>query len=160
MSLPRPVPGAARFAWRRFAELDTRALFDLARLRIDVFVVEQACPYPELDGLDVHPGTRHVLGRRHGELVACARTMAPPAPGAAARIGRVAVREECRGEGLARALMDWTLAALAREHRGHPVALGAQLAVEGFYASFGFARASDEYLEDGIAHVEMTRPPV
>ena len=150
---------APRFERRALEALGPRELFELARLRVDVFVVEQACPYPELDDLDVHAGTRHVLGRAGGELIACARTMVPPAPGEAARVGRVAVRESRRGEGVARRLMDWTLAALGRDHPDSPIVLGAQLSVERFYASFGFERASDEYLEDGIAHVEMLRPP-
>ena len=151
--------GAVRFERRAFAALGTRELFDLARLRIDVFVVEQACPYPELDDLDVHPGTRHVLGVAGGTLIACARTMAPAARGEAARIGRVAVHEAHRGTGVARRLMAWTIEALARDHPEGAIVLGAQVTVERFYASLGFARASDEYLEDGILHVEMRRLP-
>ena len=151
--------GELRLERRAFETLGTRTLFDLARLRVDVFVVEQACPYPELDDTDVRAGTRHVLGRVGGELVACARTMAPTAPGEAARIGRVAVREGHRGAGHAGRLMRWTLVALARDHPGSPTILGAQTAVAGFYASLGFERASDEYVEDGIPHVEMIRPP-
>jgi len=67
------------------------------------------------------------------------------------------VREDHRGAGHAGALMRWTLEALSDEHPERPVALGAQIAVEGFYASLGFRRVSDEYVEDGIAHVEMLR---
>lgn len=151
------MSAGAVFERRALEALSARELFELARLRVDVFVVEQACPYPELDDADPHPGTRHVLGRVDGRLVACARTLAPASPVAPARIGRVAVREAHRGGGLARAMMRWTLAELAREHPGHDVALGAQLAVEPFYRSLGFERASDEYVEDGIAHVDMTR---
>ena len=69
------------------------------------------------------------------------------------------MREEHRGSGVARRLMRWTLGTLEEDHPGSPIVLGAQVAVERFYASFGFVRASDEYLEDGILHVEMQRPP-
>ena len=148
-----------RFERRAFGEFGTRELFDLARLRIDVFVVQQACPYPELDDLDVHPGPRHALGFAGEALIACARTMPPAAPGEAARIGRVAVREGHRGTGVARRLMSWTIEALARDHPDSAIVLGAQVTVERFYAALGFARASDEYVEDGILHVEMLRPP-
>ena len=146
------------FERHRLDALGARDLFELLRLRVDVFVVEQACPYPDLDDADVDSGTRHVLGRVDGRIVACARTLAPASPVAPARIGRVAVREEHRGTGLAGALMRWTIDALAREHPDHDVTLGAQIAVEGFYRSLGFERVSDEYVEDGIPHVDMTRP--
>jgi len=151
------LPPAAIFESRALDALAARELFELLRLRVDVFVVEQACPYPELDDIDIHPGTRHVLGRVDGRLVACARTVPPASPATPARIGRVAVHEDHRGGGLARALMRWALAGLAREHPGHDVTLGAQVAVERFYGSLGFGRVSDEYLEDGIVHVDMTR---
>ena len=67
------------------------------------------------------------------------------------------MHENHRGAGLARALMRWTLDELAREHPGHDVTLGAQIVAEGFYRSLGFERVSDEYVEDGIPHVDMTR---
>ena len=148
-----------RFERHALTALGARELFELARLRIDVFVVEQACPYPELDDLDVRPDTRHVLGHLGERLIACARTLPPPAPGEAARIGRVAVREEHRGRGVAQRLMRWTIGTLEADHPGSPIVLGAQVAVERFYASLGFVRVSGEYFEDGILHVEMQRPP-
>ena len=154
-----PESDALRLERLPLDALTARALFELARLRVDVFVVEQRCPYPELDDLDLHPGTRHVLGYAAGELVACARTLAPPERGAAARIGRVAVRRTHRRRGLARALLDWTLAELERERPRGAVELGAQLAAEGLYASLGFERVSAAYLEDGIPHIEMRRQP-
>lgn len=146
-----------RFESGPLEALAPRALFDLMRLRVDVFVVEQRCPYPELDAADIACGTRHVLGRLDGELVACARTLAPEAPAAPSRIGRVAVRADRRGRGIAGELMRWTLATLAREHPERAVVLDAQLAVERFYAALGFERISAEFVEDGIAHVRMRR---
>ena len=148
---------AVAFERRALDALSAPELFELLRLRVDVFVVEQACPYAELDALDAAPGTAHVTGHVGGELVACARTLVPAAADEPLRIGRVAVRDGHRGRGHARALLGWTLAELSGEHPGRAVALGAQLGAEGLYASLGFRRASDEYVEDGIAHVEMLR---
>lgn len=139
-------------------ELSPRALFELLRLRVDVFVVEQTCPYPELDERDVLSATRHLRALSDDLLVGCARILAPEASDDAARIGRVAVRESRRGQGVAHALMERALAIIAEEFPGHPVELGAQIAAEGFYRLLGFRRCSAEYLEDGIPHVDMMHP--
>lgn len=146
---------SVRFEHRPLSSLAPRALFDLLRLRVDVFVVEQACPYPELDDHDVDPGTRHVLATLNGRLLGCARTIAPVSAADPARIGRVAVRDGYRGTGLAQALMRDTLDAIARAHPRHDVILGAQLRAERLYTAFGFERRSNEYVEDGLPHVDM-----
>ena len=136
--------------------LDARALHDCLRLRVEVFVVEQACPYPELDGLDALPGTRHLIGRAGNETVACARSLVDGAdPEAPARIGRVVVAAPWRGRGLARELLARLLADLDARCPERDVVLGAQLPAEALYGAFGFRRCSAEYLEDGIAHVDM-----
>ena len=136
--------------------LDARAVHDLLRLRVDVFVVEQACPYPEIDGRDALPGTRHLVGRAGAETVACARSLADADDRQApARVGRVAVARAWRGHGLARELLGRLLADLEARHPGRDVVLGGQLPAEALYASFGFRRVSDVYLEDGIPHVDM-----
>ncbi|MET8064684.1 GNAT family N-acetyltransferase, partial [Micromonospora sp. NPDC005313] len=86
-----------------FADLDARTFHDLLRLRVDVFVVEQSCPYPELDGRDVEPGTRHLWLSSDGAVVAYLRILADP--DGVARIGRVVVARGARGAGVAGALM-------------------------------------------------------
>ncbi|MFF3852764.1 GNAT family N-acetyltransferase [Micromonospora sp. NPDC002575] len=161
-----------------FAELDARTLHDLLRLRVDVFVVEQRCPYPELDGRDVEPGTRHVWlartddgGRRaggdagdggdgsqgeagtYGGVVAYLRILADP--GGLARIGRVVVAPGARGGGHAGRLMAEALAAVG----DRPCVLEAQSHLVGFYARHGFAVSGPEYVEDGIPHTPMRRHP-
>ena len=143
-------------AWTlsRFDELDARSVHDLLRLRVDVFVVEQACAYPEIDGLDALPGTRHLLGREaDGTVAAYGRSLVDA--GAAARVGRIVVAPARRGRGVARTLMRRLLDDLDSRCPGRDVVLGAQLPAEPLYASFGFVRDSDEYLEDGIPHVDM-----
>ncbi|MEV4200137.1 GNAT family N-acetyltransferase [Micromonospora globbae] len=135
-----------------FADLTTRTFHDLLKLRIDVFVVEQNCPYPELDGRDVEPGTRH-LWLTDGEApLAYLRILADP--GGVARIGRVVVAPRARGAGHAGRLMAEALAVVGER----PCVLDAQSHLVGFYARHGFAVAGPEFVEDGIPHVPMRRP--
>lgn len=136
----------------RFADLDPTTLYALLRLRVDVFVVEQRCPYPELDGRDLEPDTRHLWLERAGTPVAYLRILTEP--DGAARIGRVVVAPAHRGQGLARRLLTEALAQLS----GHRCVLAAQTYLVDFYASFGFAPVEDEFLEDGIPHISMRRP--
>ncbi|MGZ4436463.1 MAG: GNAT family N-acetyltransferase [Nocardioides sp.] len=136
-----------------FEELDARTAYLLWQLRESVFVVEQACPYPELDGRDLEPGTRHVWVELAGSPVAYLRVLDD---GDAARIGRVLVAPEHRGRRLAEVLM-----ARAHEVVGDRTArLDAQSYLEGWYARFGYARDGDEFVEDGIPHVPMVRAGV
>lgn len=136
-----------------FAELDARTLHDLLRLRIDVFVVEQSCPYPELDGRDVEPGTRHLWLAAVDGPVAYLRILADP--GQVARIGRVVVAPAARGRGYAHRLMTEALSLVG----AGPCVLEAQSYLVGFYARYGFAVSGPEYLEDGIPHTPMRREP-
>ncbi|HZH27306.1 MAG TPA: GNAT family N-acetyltransferase [Azospirillaceae bacterium] len=145
-----------RLVWRDFDALTPRELHDLLRLRCDVFVVEQACAFPEIDGKD--PAAAHLLAfAAGGELVGCLRLFAP-GPDKAARIGRVAVALVVRGTGLGRRLMAEALAEVDRRFGAVPVDLSAQAHLERFYGGFGFLRIAQDYLEDGIPHCDMRRP--
>lgn len=135
-----------------FAQLDAGTLYALLRLRVDVFVVEQRCPYPELDGRDTEPSTVHFWLADGGAPVAYLRLLAE-ADGMA-RIGRVVVAKPARGAGLAGRLM---AAALERVGERECV-LDAQSPLAGFYARLGFAVTGPEFVEDGIPHVPMRRP--
>lgn len=161
-----------------FAELAAATLYALLKLRVDVFVVEQRCPYPELDGRDTEPATRHLWLERDGAPVAYLRMLAEPgtagervaasgrsasgtrgqaarADGTAVRIGRVAVAAGARRAGLAGRLL---AAALARVG-GRECVLDAQSYLVDFYARYGFTPCGPEYLDDGIPHRPMRRPP-
>lgn len=143
------------FRTMAFDALDARRLHDLLRLREDIFVVEQQCIYHEIDGLD--PECLHVIGEDpEGGLVACARII-PPLAGGPPHIGRVAVRSDHRGRGVARALMMHALERCARAHGTAQCALAAQAHLEGFYASLGFRKQGEPYLLDGIPHIDMRR---
>lgn len=134
-----------------FDDLDARTAYDVWRLRQAVFVVEQACPYPDLDGRDLEPGTRHVLLTEADGLVGYLRVLDD---GTEARIGRVVLTAAARGRGLAGPLVDAALTDCSERE----VVLDAQSPLAGWYAGFGFEVDGPEFLEDGIAHLPMRRP--
>lgn len=140
---------------KRFDELTVHELHDLLRLRTDVFVVEQACAYAEIDGRD--PDAIHVLGRTtDGGLIACARIL-PPDDHGLPHVGRVVVRADHRGLGIAGDLMRFALQELNRVHGSRRSELAAQAHLEKFYGSFGYVRQGPDYPWDGIPHVDMRR---
>lgn len=136
----------------RFDELDGATVFGLARLRQEVFVVEQECAYPDLDGHDTDPDTVHFWIGGAWRIIACLRLLRE---GERWRIGRVCCAAPERGRGLSGALM---VAALAQIGPGADVLLDAQTYVAGFYRRHGFVEDGPQFLEDGIAHVPMLRP--
>jgi predicted GNAT family N-acyltransferase len=135
-----------------FAELTPFEVYGLCRLRVDVFVVEQQCPYPELDGRDVEPATVHLWFEEDGKVLATIRVLDD---GKTRAIGRVATAASARGRGLAARLMEEGIALC----EGVPVTLGAQAHLEGWYERFGFRTSGPGYVEDGIPHVPMRREP-
>lgn len=135
----------------RFADLSARELYALLRLRSDVFVVEQQCVYPDLDGRDTEPGTEHVWIEDPAGIVAYLRVLGE-ADGV--RIGRVCTRADARGTGAATRL----LAHCLDRHQDAPIVLDAQAYLVDYYARFGFTPSGPEFVEDGIPHVPMRRP--
>jgi ElaA protein len=129
-------------------DLDVRTLHAILRLRVDVFVVEQTCPYPEIDGRDVEAATVQWWWEEDGEVLACLRVLREPDGGA--RIGRVATAVRARGRGLAATLIRAALAGL-----GDDVVLGAQSHLVDWYRRLGFVPDGEEYDEDGIPHTPM-----
>lgn len=147
-----------RRCWGR--DLDAATLYDLLKLRVAVFVVEQACPYPELDGSDLSAQTRHFwLEEKSGETIATLRLIdeAPIEGGPGGRrqfrIGRVCTRAAARGHGYATRLLQAALADVGAD----PCALNAQTYLIDMYARHGFVVDGDEFFEDGIPHVPMRR---
>jgi ElaA protein len=139
--------------WRRFDELTAGELYELLRFRQSIFVVEQACAYPDLDGLD--QSAWHLLARMESELIGYLRLMAMAGPRPIVRIGRVAVSPSLRRGGLGRMLMEKALILCRERFPLQAVALGAQVPLVPFYESFGFATTSEPYDDFGVAHVEM-----
>lgn len=144
------------WAWSRFEGLGVHGLYDALQLRGRVFAVEQQAIYLDPDGADVH--SWHLLGRdAGGALQAYLRVVDPGVKYAEPSIGRVITTPEVRGTGLGRALMTEGLAGCARWWPGRAIRISAQSYLRRFYGSFGFEAVGDDYLEDGIAHVEMLR---
>jgi len=145
--------------WSRFADLSPAELYEMLALRQQVFVLEQACLYPDIDGLDVDAhhllGWKTVAGQR--ELAATLRCLAPGAKYDEMSLGRVVTSPSARGTGLGRELVAQGIACAVRLHPGHAIRIGAQAYLEAFYASFGFRTVSAPYDEDGILHVDMLR---
>jgi ElaA protein len=134
-----------------FRDLDVTTLYAILKLRSDVFVVEQKCVYPDLDGRDTEPGTRHVWFSRDGAVLAYLRILDD---GGHARIGRVVTAPGARGAGLAGELITEALRIIG----DRPSVLDAQAHLAGFYARFGFEATGPEFLEDGIPHIPMAKP--
>ncbi|MGA7866004.1 MAG: GNAT family N-acetyltransferase [Stellaceae bacterium] len=139
--------------WRRFDELTAAELYELLCFRQSIFVVEQACAYPDLDGLDQNAW--HLTARLAGELIGCLRLTAITGPPPIVRIGRVAVSRSLRRGGAGRMLMEKALILCRERFPLQAVALGAQVPLVPFYKSFGFAATSEPYDDFGVAHVEM-----
>jgi ElaA protein len=147
------IPGNISLAWREWEELSTDELYELLTFRQAIFVVEQASPYPDLDGRD--SAARHLTLRRESVLVGYLRLIAPDPQ---LRIGRVAVAETERGNGYARLIVEEALSLAASLYPGHNIEIGAQTYLEPFYASFGFVRATSPYDDFGVPHIDMIRP--
>lgn len=147
--------GTEGWRWATFDALGGREVHDLLKLRMDVFVVEQACAFAEIDGKDF--GALHLLHTVDGALAGCLRVFAPPAPGDSARIGRVATSAAFRGTGLGNRLMGEGVRYCRESYPGHPIDLSAQAHLMRFYERHGFTCVSDAYLEDDIPHVDMRR---
>lgn len=147
------VTGALRRCWGQ--DLDAATLYELLRLRVAVFVVEQSCPYPELDGRDLAAQTRHFwLKETSGEVIATLRLIEEnPGGRKLFRIGRVCTKQTARGHGHTTRLLRAALADVG----GHRCAINAQTYLIQMYAGHGFAVDGDEFLEDGIPHVPMLR---
>jgi ElaA protein len=142
---------SVRVVTTTFDGLAPRTAYDVWRLRQQVFVIEQDCPYPDLDGRDLEDTTRHVVLLEGDAVVGTLRVLDD---GGWARIGRVVVAHSARGRGLAALMMDEAMAACGDRE----VRLDAQTGLTAFYAAYGFEVAGPEFDEDGIMHVPMRRP--
>jgi ElaA protein len=142
----------ASLEWRDFGDLPAALLYEVLRFRQAIFVVEQASPFPDLDGHDER--AHHLLLRIDGDLAGYLRLIPHPDVARVA-IGRVAVAAPLRGQGLARRLMAEALARCARDHPDGAVTLSAQTYLAAFYESLGFRATSTPFDDYGVPHVDM-----
>lgn len=151
------IPGNISLAWRDWAELSTDELYELLAFRQAIFVVEQASPYPDLDGRD--GAARHLVLRCDGVLVGSLRLIAPNVDNdPRARLGRVAVAEAERRKGYARLMVAEALRLAGDLYPGCEIQIGAQTYLAPFYESFGFAATTSPYDDFGIPHIDMVKP--
>lgn len=140
---------------KTFQELTPDELYSYLQLRVNVFIVEQSCPYPELDGYDTE--SLHLAYIENQELLAYARILPAGVKYNRTSIGRVIVHQKARGKGLAKQLMELSIKTIEEKWPGEEIQLQAQTYLRQFYRSFGFNEVSEEYDEDGIPHVDMVK---
>ncbi len=143
---------------KQFNELDIHELYSILKLRVEVFVVEQNCPYPEIDDCD--QGAIHLMYVSNNQIEAYCRIIPAGEKYSLCSIGRVIVKEEARGKGLARELMNRAIEEIEKQWDVDTIQICAQSHLQKFYRSVGFNTISDEFDEDGIPHVYMTRERV
>lgn len=150
------------FRWRclPFHALSAATLYRLLRLRSEVFVVEQACVFLDMDGLDAQ--CLHVLGEETDaqgavRLLASTRLVPRGVAFAEASIGRVVTAPQARGGGMGHALVAESVRLLEQLWGCQPIRIGAQAHLEAFYQRHGFVSDNKPYIEDGIPHIEMLR---
>jgi len=141
------------FTFKHFTELTVDELYDILKLRSEIFVVEQDCVYNDLDGHDKN--ATHQFLKKNGEIVAYSRLLKPGSRFADYSIGRVVVKESERGTGLGIRMMEEAKQYILNVWKGERIKISAQKYLQKFYEDLGFFVVTDEYLDDGIPHFGM-----
>ena len=142
-----------KIAVKNFQELSVEELYQILRLRSDVFVVEQECIYQDMDGKDSL--AVHILGMEDEKIIAYTRIFAPGDYYDQPCIGRVVVDKQRRGEEKGKEIMEVSIKYVMDNYQDKDIVLSAQKYLEKFYKDLGFFVEGDEYLEDGIPHQKM-----
>ncbi|MBR8656280.1 GNAT family N-acetyltransferase [Achromobacter sp. Marseille-Q0513] len=144
-------------AWtcKPHADLTTAELYALLTLRSVVFVMEQNCPYLDMDGQDLQGQTQHLMAWDKGALVAYCRLLEPARNEGRAVIGRVVTAPSARGTGLGHELVRRAKEEIRRVWPGQPIYLSAQAHLQRYYGAHGFKAVTEEYMEDNIPHIGM-----
>lgn len=133
---------------KSFEDLTNRDLYEILKLRVDVFVVEQECPYPEIDGKDYN--SIHIYLENQGEIIAYARVYKEKDE---IHIGRVIAKE--RRKGYATLILKEAIRAAREKYQARKIHIEAQTYAKNLYIKAGFVETSEPYLLDGICHVRM-----
>ncbi|MDW3095623.1 MAG: GNAT family N-acetyltransferase [Gammaproteobacteria bacterium] len=142
---------------KRFDQLSNNQLYELLKLRVDIFVVEQTCVYTELDEKDRLPDTYHLMAYDNNQLVAYARLLSADTSYSDCSIGRFLVESTWRHQGIGSLLMQKCLEQITILWPENDIRISAQVYLKEFYESFEFYQVSEPYLEDGIPHLEMLK---
>ncbi len=137
---------------KKFDRLTPREVYEILKIRTAVFVVEQECPYQEVDGTDYN--SLHVWLEEGDEIVAYLRIFEKDIESSTVQIGRVLSKR--RGEGLGAKVMEYGIEAAQLEMGAKSIFIEAQTYALDFYKKFGFEPCGEEFLEDGISHTPMT----
>lgn len=140
---------------RSYKELSATELYNLLRLRSEVFVVEQDCVYQDIDGKD--DKAIHIMGIYNDELVAYSRVFGPNDYFEKTSIGRVITSDKLRGTGAGHVLIEESIKAVNKYFLEVEIEISAQAHLEKFYNHHGFKAFGEGYLEDGIPHIRMLR---
>ncbi|MGM9904147.1 hypothetical protein A5844_002617 [Enterococcus sp. 10A9_DIV0425] len=138
---------------KKLTELTTLEFYSIVKERTAVFVVEQNCPYQEVDTIDKN-ACHTFFKDESGEILAYTRIYHDEE---SVHFGRVLVNQQHRKEGLGRKIVQRTLEVIEENASGKPIVIGAQEYLKSFYESFGFEAISEVYLEDGIPHLDMRK---
>ena len=139
---------------KSFEELNKAELYQIIQLRIAVFIVEQDCPYPDLDDMD--QDAQHLWIEDAGEIVCYLRVNPAGSRFDEPSLGRIVTKKSHRNRGLAEKLIKKAID-LVCEKESRAIRISAQCYLEKYYEKFGFIKASEEYLEDNIPHIEMLK---
>ena len=138
---------------KRFNELTVDEIYKILQLRNEVFVVEQNCPYQDIDGKDEN--SYHLFCKEDGKIIACLRILEKGLSFDEISIGRVCVSKSFRGKNIAREMMKYAIKFIEEELGGKAIKIQAQSYLIDFYGSLSFKPISEEYLEDDIPHNDM-----
>lgn len=141
------------FTTKSFNDLKNTELYQLLQLRNEVFIVEQTCPYPDMDDKDQK--SLHVLGIENDLLVAYARLLPLCISYKEASIGRVVTSAKVRKFGYGKLLMQYSIDETKKHFNTNEIVISAQLYLEKFYTDLGFRSEGESYLEDDIPHIKM-----
>ena len=140
---------------KKFNQLTTKELYEILRVRAEVFVVEQTCVYQDLDMKD--QDSWHLFLEDGDEIIAYLRILNKGVSYPEIAIGRVLTKDTQRKKGLAREMMRKAIKFIETELKENTILISAQVYLMKFYESLGFKAVSEIYLEDGIEHIEMVR---
>jgi len=144
------------FIIKEFSSLSTKELFEIYKLRSEVFVVEQNCAYQDVDDKDL--SAIHVMMYDSEILVGYSRILPPSVSYKEPSIGRVVLKKEFRSKGLGKILMKQTINKTQELFRNQPIVISAQTYLLKFYSELSFNSIGDPYLEDDIPHIKMCLP--
>lgn len=136
-----------------YNELTTEELYKIIQLRVSVFIVEQQSCYEDLDNHDQN--SIHISYVKNGEIFAYARLLPPGEKFTMASIGRVITKQEVRGTGLGKEMIELALKTIEKEWPGSEIFIQAQQYLKAFYGSFGFKQVSEPYIYDSLPHLDM-----